>query len=94
MSPIATKSLEQETFNPPQLASRWGVKPDTVREFIRSGELKAFNVASPGAVRPRFRIPLEEVKRFEKAREATPPSKATRRSRKRDQGPAKDYFQQ
>ncbi len=50
---------------PRDLALQWGVCVDKVLNFIRSGELRAFNVAAKNAKRPRYRIPLESVRQFE-----------------------------
>jgi hypothetical protein len=36
-----------------------------VLRFIQTGELRAFNVASQESRRPRYRISIEEVRRFE-----------------------------
>jgi hypothetical protein len=50
-------------FQPRDLALRWGVCVDKVLNFIRSGELRAFNVASKTSKRPRYRISMAEVTR-------------------------------
>lgn len=42
-----------ESFTPPRLARLWQVKPVTVLEWIRAGELAAFDVAKKGSKRPR-----------------------------------------
>lgn len=52
-------------FRPRDLALRWGVCVDKVLNFIRSGELRAFNVAAKNSRRPRYRIPVESVQQFE-----------------------------
>lgn len=44
----------QEVLTPVDLAREIGVKPDKVRGWIKSGQLKAANVGD--ASRPRFRI--------------------------------------
>jgi hypothetical protein len=62
-------------FVPRDLAKRWGVCIDKVLRFIHTGELRAFNVASRESRRPRYRISIEEVRRFEEqTRSAVPPS--------------------
>lgn len=59
---------------PRALARRWSVCVDKVLRFIQTGELRAFNVASPKSRRPRYRISIEEVRRFEEqTRSAAPP---------------------
>ena len=57
-------------LTPSDLAAIWRVSHDKILEFIRTGELVAFNVASAGARRPRFRIALDAVKEFEARRSA------------------------
>jgi hypothetical protein len=54
-----------EYFVPRALAKRWSVCVDKVLRFIQTGELRAFNVASQESRRPRYRISIEEVRRFE-----------------------------
>lgn len=60
-------------FVPRELAARWGVSIDKVLAFIRTGELRAFNVASQSSKRPRYRIPVDEVRRFEEQTRAAAP---------------------
>lgn len=59
-------------WTPPQVARRWGVKPERVLSLIRAGRLRAFVLPvvthRPGAQsRPRFRITPEAVADFESA---------------------------
>lgn len=71
-------------FTPPTLAKRWGVKPEKVIGFIRSGELRAFDISERAGVgRPRFRIPLDAVIEFEHRRSVIPPTKPQKRQRKK-----------
>ena len=53
------------TITPPELGRRWRVKPDKILVWIRSGELRAFDVSARPGGRPRFRIPLDAVIEFE-----------------------------
>jgi hypothetical protein len=82
----------RETLTPPQLAARWGVHPDKVIHFINSGELKAINLAVNRKGKPRYRIRLTEVARFEEARSTQPPVPKVRRRRRRLEMAGKDYF--
>ncbi len=71
-------------YTPPELADMLRVKPATVRAWIRSGELSAFNVAQRSARRPRFRISSEALAQFEARRNAKPlpiPNRRRRRTR-------------
>ena len=60
--------MEAEMLTPPQLARRWGIAADKVLQLINSGQLKGVNLAVNPNGRPRYRIYLSEVKRFEQAR--------------------------
>lgn len=62
---------EDTTLTPPQLARRWGVAPDKVNALINSGQLRAVNLAVKANGRPRYRIYLSEIERFEQARTET-----------------------
>lgn len=46
----------------------WGVAAEKVTALIHSGQLKAINLAVKPNGRPRFRVYLSEVERFEAAR--------------------------
>jgi hypothetical protein len=77
-----------DCFRPRDLALRWGVCVDKVLNFIRSGELRAFNVASKNSGRPRYRISVESVRQFEEQTRAmaipeapAPPAHSRRRNR-------------
>lgn len=80
-------------YTPPKLAQRWGVKPEKVIAFIRSGELRAFDISKhPGVGKPRFRISPEAVADFENHRESQQArSKPQKRSRARESGEI-NYF--
>jgi len=65
MSSVATT----KTLSPPQVAERYGVKPEKVIRWIRSGQLRAVNVSD--GMRPRYRIPADALIEFEQRRAAT-----------------------
>jgi hypothetical protein len=83
-------------YKPGELAARWGVTIDKVLLFIRTGELRAFNVATKTSRRPRYRITDEAVSEFETARAACPGGPKpppTPKSRRRTKPPARrTYF--
>ncbi len=58
-------------LTPPQLARLWGISPDKVLTWIRSGQLRAVNVATHRGGRPRYLIDAEDVEVFEKKRQVT-----------------------
>jgi hypothetical protein len=85
--------MAMETLTPPQLARRWGVAADKVNQLINSGQLTAVNLAVNPKGRPRYRIYLSEVARFEEARSTNPPiPKVRRRRRATAASGAKEYF--
>jgi hypothetical protein len=86
------------TLSPPELAARWHVCVDKVLNFIRSGELPAFNVASTNSKRPRYRISVAEIERFEQQTRAAaspgqkPPEAPRRRNATHSRPAPKTYF--
>jgi hypothetical protein len=85
-------AFERTKLTPPQIAQLWGIAPDKVVAFIRSGELRAINVASPGRnQRPRFLVDLQDLADFERRREVQPaPKQPPRRPRREPSG--NDYY--
>ena len=74
---------------PPEIASRFGVKPETVLSWIRNGELAAINLARQGSLRPRYRISPEALATFEQVRSVVPRTAPARKPR---QNPAIKKF--
>jgi len=85
-------------LNPAQVAAMWGVSHDKVLEFIRTGELEAFNVASKTSRRPQYKIPVAALKVFQERRagrdpaRCLPPPPARRSPRKLPPPATGDYF--
>ena len=65
-------------LTPADVAERWGVAHDKVLEFIKTGELVAFNVASKRSSRPQFRINESAVAAFEERRSGRDPARSLR----------------
>ena len=63
---------------PRQVAKDLGVGGTTVYKLIASKELRAINVAPPGARRPRFIIGADDLAEFLTIRATTPPKKIGR----------------
>lgn len=84
--------MTEETLTPPQLARRWGVAAEKVNALINSGQLKAVNLAVNPKGRPRYRIYVSEVERFEEARSTKPPIPKVRRRRRAAATAGKEYF--
>lgn len=57
-----------KTLTPPQIALRWGVRPQKILQLIHAGQLKAMNLATNPKGRSRYRIYLAELERFEELR--------------------------
>jgi excisionase family DNA binding protein len=71
-------------LSPPQIAQVVGVTPEKIIAMIRSGELRAIDVATRGSRRPRFRVTPEDLDAWARGREAvpTPSPPAPRRGRR------------
>lgn len=76
--------MASSAITPPQYACRLGIKPDKVLAWIRSGELRAINVATNAHGRPRWRIPAEAILAFESARTSRPTAKSPRQRKRTD----------
>lgn len=85
-------------FSPAELAAMWGVAHDKVLEFIKTGELEAFNVASKRSRRPQFKVTLTAVKAFQERRSGRDPARAIhpaaprRSSSKKSPPSTRQYF--
>jgi excisionase family DNA binding protein len=82
---------------PNTLAQLLGVGKDKVHQFIRCGELKAFDVRSPGKQSPRYRIPESAVNEFLERRAAASgpqvsPASPRRAARRAKDDAAKQWF--
>jgi excisionase family DNA binding protein len=69
---------DPEWLTPPQFAKQLGVQPEKVLSWIRSGELRAVNVADLAGRRPRWRMSVEAIEEFLRRREAIPRSTQAR----------------
>ena len=78
-------------LTPPEVARMWGISPDKVLAWIRSGELRAINVAASQNGRPRYRIDIEDLKDFE-ARRSVIPAGRMKRGRRRKQDGVIEFF--
>jgi hypothetical protein len=74
-----------------ELAERFVCKPHAILALIRAGELRAVNIAAPGANRPHWRILPNDLAAFEARRAAVPAQQpAPRKKQKQDQVPVLD----
>jgi transposase len=66
-------------FTTGDLAKRYRVGEDRIRNWIKSGQLKALNTTDTASGRPRYVVTAESVAEFERRRAVTPPPKSQRR---------------
>ncbi|MBI3861140.1 MAG: hypothetical protein HY290_04510 [Planctomycetia bacterium] len=76
-------SRAKAKINPPEIAKRWGISPSKVFAWIRTGQLRAINVATTTTGRSRYAIDLTDLAEFELRRQAVPPPKPNRTRRHR-----------
>ena len=71
-----------------------GVADAKILAWIRSGELRAVNLARSRNGRPRYAIDVADIEAFERSREVVPlgSGNATRRLRRRADGNVKQFF--
>lgn len=76
--------MENRTkLTPPQLAKLWGISPNTIVSWIRSGQLRAIDISTrPGIGRPRYLIDRRDIVEFEERRQVKPPEPVRRRREK------------
>lgn len=65
-----------------QVCEHYGVTEHTVLAWIRSGDLKALNVAPANGRRPKWRITDKAIEDFERARSTYPPPRKHERRRR------------
>jgi|GEM_PF-1611561 len=70
---MTTPDNNNTWLTPPRLAKQLGISCEKVLTWIRSGELRAVNVAERLSGRPRWRISPAALEEFFKRRESGPP---------------------
>lgn len=58
----------KDFFSVPDVAKRWDVNHKFVYDLIKSGQLPAIKLGSPGTLRPVIRIPRTSLEAWEQAR--------------------------
>ena len=92
---MSVESPARRNLTPPRVAKRFGVATAKVIGWIRTGELKALNLANRGCVRPRYSVTPEALEDFERARQVVPDggeSTTKRLRRLTKQKGIKDFF--
>ena len=75
----------QAKLTPPAIAKSYGVSTDKVLRWIRTGELRAVNIATKRTGRPRWAIDPADLADFERSRAAVPQrGRAAPRARRAD----------
>lgn len=90
MSTEALPIVRECFLTVPKIARRFGVSPNKIGGWIRSGELRAVNVAATVGGRPRWRISEDELAAFELRRTNSAP--VTRRRKKRNTTDVYEFF--
>ena len=82
------------TLSVRDISERYAVKEHTVLAWIRSGELRALNLARTANGRPRYSIDVVDLERFERARTVIPDGglSTTQKLRRRAAGSVKEFF--
>lgn len=85
--------MTMTTYTPPAIGRMLKVKSDKVLIWIRSGELKAVNIAEHAAGRPRWRIFDDDLQAFLRSRQNVKPAPpAARRKKNRRFAGVTQYF--
>ena len=81
---MSTATIQKTKITPPEVAALWGISCEKVLNFIRSGELRAINAASPGRnQRPRYLIDVTDLADFERRRSTGPAPKQPPKQKRR-----------
>ncbi len=78
--------MSTTSWTPPQLAKLLHVSPEKVRNWIKTGQLGAVNVASDLCRRPSFVILEHHLAEFEQKRSSKQTPKPKRRKRTKQKG--------
>ena len=83
MTPAGTNlSMLPEWSTPPECARFLRIRSGKLLSWIRTGELRAFDVSERQGGRPRWKIRASDLEDFLRRRSSTPKPKPTRRRRK------------
>ena len=82
----------ERDITPPEFAELKAVSVNTVLGWIKSGELRATNLASRSSKRPRYRISPGARRDFDLARSVVPASIPAPRLRRKAVAGVREYF--
>jgi hypothetical protein len=69
-------------LSPPMIAKRWGCKPESVIRLLQAGALCGFTVSPPGTKRPRWRVSLDALLKYEAGDTTSAPARSGSRRRR------------
>jgi hypothetical protein len=69
---------DRAKLTPPVIARMWGISPEKVLAWIRSGELRAMNAATDPSSRPRYLVAIKDLAAFESRRTIIAPQRRAR----------------
>ena len=84
--------MTDRAISPNALAKRLSIDVHKVLGWIRSGELRAHNLAEHTSGRPRWKILPDALDAFLAARQSTPATAPAPRKRKRRLAAVKEYY--
>ena len=85
--------IDRIAYSPPALGKLYGITPEKIIAWIRSGELLALDVtASPGNTKPRYRVRGSDWEAFLKRREVCPRPEQPTRQRRKKQSTVTEFF--
>jgi hypothetical protein len=91
---MAGPQVQKRKRSVPEVAKLWGVSTKKVLHFVKTGQLKAINLAASPSNRPRYAIDIEDIEKFERSREVVPEANrcAARKSRRPKPREVKQFF--
>lgn len=84
--------IERQVYTTPELAEIWGVAPEKIIAWIKSGELRAANLAKSRRNRPRFSIAKSDAEAFWLSRQVIPASTGVGRIRRKSAPGVTEFF--
>lgn len=76
---MASTNGKKQKLTPREVGELWGVSPDTVIAWIRSGELHAIDGSQRRGGKPRYLVDLDDLRDFERRRAVIAKQTASRR---------------
>lgn len=84
--------VDRQKVSVPRLSKEWGVSAAKIVAFIRSGELRAVDLATKGSTRPRYLIDRGDIAAFEASRQVVPVATPPRKLRRQSAGAVEKFF--